>query len=420
MLKSPYITVLRNIGFRRLLAAQITSQIALNMLSFILAIHVYQQTHSNIAVSLLLLTFGLPSLLFGIIAGGIVDNYDKKNILLFCNISRAFAFIGFFFFSNSLLAIYILAVVFSIITQFFIPAEGPSIPSLVEEKLLLTANSLFTISYYLSTIIGFVSAGPMLKTFGPRYVYMAMMGLMFLASFFVWQLPHLGKNVKYTISLESIWKMLEEGILFIKSNTRVRQSLILMTFAQALIITLSVLSPGFADKVLSIDLTDASYLVMGPAGLGLVLGALLIGEYGRKFLKGSIILVGIVTTGFILILLSFLTRAGNTNYILDFWGLSIHLGNLAFAIIFLLLLGFFNAFISIPASTILQEDSEGQLRGRVYGVLTSLIGGVSVIPVIFSGILADVVGVGRTLSYIGMIVLVVGIYHYYQRRRAVI
>lgn len=419
MVTSPYILILKGADFRRLLAAQITSQIALNMLSFILAIRVYQQTQSNTAVSLLLLTFGLPAILVGIIAGGIVDNYDKKNVLVFCNITRAFAFVGFFIFWNNIVALYVLAVLFSIITQFFIPAEGPSIPNLVEEKFLLTANSLFTISYYLSTIVGFVAAGPMLKLFGPINVYLIMMAFMFIASYFVLRLPALGKNRRYAITFNSIGKMIEEGIVFIRSNIRVRQSLFLMTFAQALIITLSVLSPGFADKVLSIDLADASYLVMGPAGIGLVLGALLIGEYGRKFLKGTIILTGIVTTGFILIVLSFITRTNATEYVLDFWGISIQLGNLAFAIIFLFLLGFFNAFISIPASTILQEDSDGKIRGRVYGVLTSLIGGVSVAPVILSGILADVVGVGRTLSYIGIVVLCMGIYHYFQRRKSI-
>lgn len=417
MVKSPYLSVLRSIHFRHLLGAQITSQIALNMLSFTLAIRVYQQTNSNTAVSLLLLTFGVPSLLFGIIAGGVADNYDKKDILLFCNITRAVAFIAFYFFAHNLIAIYILAIIFSIITQLFIPAEGPSIPKLVDEPKLLTANSLFTMSYYLSTIVGFILAGPMLKYFGSLHVYLIMMILMLVASFFVWRLPRLGRNSKNGLNFRIVSKMIEEGIEFIRSTPRVRQSLILMTFAQALIITLSVLSPGFADKILSIDLTDASYMVMGPAAIGLVLGALLVGEYGRRYLKGSIILVGIITTGLMLILLSFLTRRAGYEFLLSFWGLDIAIGNLYVAMFLLLLLGFFNSFISIPASTILQEDSEGQLRGRVYGVLTSLIGGVSVLPVLFSGILADTVGVGRTLSYIGILVLLIGFYHYYQRRK---
>ena len=84
--------------------------------------------------------------------------------------------------------------------------------------------------------------------------------------------------------------------------------------------------------------------------------------------------------------------------------------------VLLFFLGVFNSFISVCANAVLQADSDTKIRGRVYGVLTSLTGGVSILPGIFSGILADVAGVGRALSVIGMVVLFSGIYHYLQRR----
>ena len=56
------------------------------------------------------------------------------------------------------------------------------------------------------------------------------------------------------------------------------------------------------------------------------------------------------------------------------------------------------------------------MRGRVYGVLTSATGGVSFIPVIFSGILADEIGIGMTLIFLGILVTVIGVYHYLRRQ----
>ena len=92
------------------------------------------------------------------------------------------------------------------------------------------------------------------------------------------------------------------------------------------------------------------------------------------------------------------------------------ISNLTAAIVLLFFLGIFNSFISVCANAILQGDSDTQMRGRIYGVLTSLTGGVSLLPVVFSSILADIVGVGRTLSVIGIAVLTAGLYHYLQRK----
>ncbi|MBM3283749.1 MFS transporter [Candidatus Gottesmanbacteria bacterium] len=404
MKKNPFISVITIHHFRNLWLAQITSQIALNMLSFVLAIHVYQTTQSNTAVSLLLLTFSIPAAIFGVIAGGIVDIFDKRDILFYCNLTRFFLFFTFFIFSHNVFAIYFIAIIFSLVTQLFIPAEVPTIPLLVSKSLLLTANSLFTVSFYLSTILGFVLSGPMLKIFGSSYVFLLMAALMGLASVFISFLPK--RMVEIKLSFIDIGKAIDEGLQYIKSSTRVTQSLFLATFTQVLIMTLVVLAPGFADKVLNIELTDASYLIMGPAAIGLVIGAMLVGEYGNKFLKGTLIRTGIISTGIILILSSLLTSVSDH---------SIVLGNLIFAFLLLFLLGFFNSFISVPANTILQQDSYGAMRGRIYGILTSMTSGISALPIFFSGVIADVVGVSRTLLLIGTITFIIGAYNWWQR-----
>lgn len=409
MIKS-YLEVIRNIPFRRLWLAQITSQIGLNMLSFVLAIKVYQETGSNTAVSFMLLAFGVPSIVFGIIAGGLVDYFDKRSILIFCNFTRLLILIAFFIFSHNIYVIFLLTVIISIITQFFIPAEAPTIANLMDKKNLLTANSLFTVTFYLSSLLGFILAGPALIFLGDTNVFLFIASLMTAATLFVFFLPKIQKVEikKLNLNFSFIKLTISEGLQFIRSNERVSQSLILLTFSQALIATLAVLAPGFADRILNIDLKNASYLVMGPAAIGLVAGALWVGGFGNKFLKGSIILIGLLAVAISLILLSTITKSG----ILAFGVID----NLYIAMFLLFLLGIFNSFVSVPANTILQADSQADLRGRVYGVLTSMTGGVSFLPVVFSGILADVVGVDKTLLIIGLTVLAAGIYHYLDRR----
>lgn len=403
MLKQ-YLALIRNRNFRNLWLGQITSQIALNMLYFVLAIKVYQDTRSNAAVSYMILAFGIPSIIFGVIAGGIVDKCNKRTVLLLSNIIRVFILALFYFFLNNLFIIYLLTIIISIITQFFIPAEAPSISYLVSSKMLMTANSLFTVSFYVSTLLGFVLAGPFIKLFGSSNVYLFMVFLMILASYFIYLLPNIGNkldNIRSLVDFKAIRSNIQEGVHFIFTHQRVKQSLILMTFSQALIATLSVLAPGFADRILTIDLTDSSYLVLGPAAVGLILGAILVGGWGVKLLKGTIILTGIISTGISLIILSLLTGVPSPNLVVAF--------------ILLLLIGMFNSFVNVPASTILQEDSDSNVRGRVYGVLTSLTGGVSFVPVVFSGIMADIIGVGSTLFILGIIILLIGFHQYLKR-----
>jgi MFS family permease len=269
-----FLTVLKNRDFRFLWLAQITSQIALNMLIFVLGIEVYRHTHSNTSVSLILLSFGLPSIFFGIPAGSIVDFYDKRTILIICNVSRALLLFLFFLFSRQILVLYLLSILMSIITQFFVPAEAPSIASLIKSKEeLLPANSIFTISFYFSTIFGFIISGPAVRFLGPNFVYALMMLLMILASFFVAKLPVIktpAKEKVKSLTVATIIDSMLEGLRFIRSHPRVGQSLMLLTFAQALISVLVVLAPGFADKIVHIPLEDASFLVMGPAAIGLV------------------------------------------------------------------------------------------------------------------------------------------------------
>ncbi|KKR32616.1 MAG: Major facilitator superfamily [Candidatus Gottesmanbacteria bacterium GW2011_GWC2_39_8] len=411
-MSNPILSVIKNRNFRNLWLAQITSQIAINMMAFVLAIFVYDKTKSNTAVSVMMLSIGLPAIFFGVIAGGIVDRFNKKYVLVLCNIFRAFAMIFFFFSSESIVFVYILAALISIITQFFVPAEAPSIPNLVSQDELLPANSLFTFSYYLSTISGFILSGPAIKLFGSHNIFLFMSLLLFVASFFAWKIPK-DKGVKKGNfeSVGHIWSDIKEGLLFIKNNIKVKEGIYLLTFSQALIGTLAALSPGFSDKVLKIDLTDASYLVMGPAAMGLIIGALWIGSFGRNYLKRRLIVNGIIMTGLAILLMSLIVRVrSHPEITLFIKGAEVIIGNLYVAIITLAVIGFSNSLINIPSNTVLQEDTEGKLRGRVYGVLTALTGGAAILPTVFAGGMADTFGVGKTLFFIGILILLIGIW----------
>jgi len=245
---SSILAVLKNGNFRNLWIAQIISQVAVNMFAFILLIRVYEQTRSNIAVSGIVLAIGVPSILFGIIAGGIIDQLDKRQVMVVSNILRAVVLLLFFFLIGFIPFVYILAFLFSVITQFFIPAEAPYIPSLVTQKQILPATSLFTFSLYASTIIGFVLSGPLLGFLGTENTFLILSLIMLIAAFFTFRLPkEAKKRTVINLSLSRIRGDINDGIKFIQGNNRVKQGLLLLTFSQALIAILASLAPGFSD-----------------------------------------------------------------------------------------------------------------------------------------------------------------------------
>jgi MFS family permease len=77
-------------------------------------------------------------------------------------------------------------------------------------------------------------------------------------------------------------------------------------------------------------------------------------------------------------------------------------------IVLFFVLGWFNALLDVPANSMLQKESEGGYRSRVYGVLTSMVAGVGVLPVIIGGFLADTLGVGKVIFGLGLCIVLYG------------
>lgn len=395
------LAVISNKNFRNLWLAQITSQIAINMMAFILAIRVYQETFSNTYVSLTVLSIGLPALIFGLPAGVVADYFDKKRILFLTNLLRALLVLGFFFSTKSLAWIYLLAFFASFLTQFFVPCEAPLIAKLVKPpKLLLTANSLFSLSFYSSMALGFLLSGPALSLFGTRDVFLFVSFLLFLASIFVFKLPSEHKKavipwINFGGKIKKLLGSIFTAFKFILNKKAVSGALFLLLLVQATVALFSSLLPGFADEVLKIKLENASLFLLGPAILGIILGSFSLSVLGKRLKRERLVSLALIFSGGFLLFLSS--------------------ASLYLAMILLFFLGIAQAQVIIPANTTLQEKSRAELRGRVYGVLTSLVGGLSILPAVLGGIIADTFGVGRTIFALGALILLYGVYRMKKR-----
>ena len=413
----------KNRPFLALWLAQILTQVGTNMLSFVLALRVFKLTESNTAVGVLMLMVGVATLFFGASAGVLVDRWEKKSVLIAVNFLRFLLLALFIFTSESPLLIIILAFIFTVITQFFVPAEGAIIPNLVRESDLLRANSLFTFTLYASIICGFVGSGPALKFFGIDNVFIFISFFFLLSTFLVTFLPprlglleNIVSNIKkifigprtegffsgsgflffdnsQILNWKEFFRELREGISFIRTKKPVFQAIIIMAFTQVIVAILLVIAPGFAVQFLGIEIEDASLVIMLPAALGMIIASLLLSHYGSRFSRKSMRTNGLLAVAASLLLIFLVQRLG-------FFVLPL-------VIFFLFALGIGNALINVPAQTILQEETEAKMRGRVYGVLSSLISVGSSLPAVLAGLLADIFGVGGVILSLSAVVFLV-------------
>ncbi len=386
------------------------------MLLFVLALRVYQLTGSNAAVSGLFLTFGVPAVIFGIAAGAIVDHLDKRIVLMVADLSRAALVLLFFLFPGVLPVMYLASFIMAIITQFYVPAEAPTIPRLVPDDLLVTANSLFSFTYYSSLGLGSIIAGPVLRLFGPHAVFLLIAALFLLAAWFASHLPReIGKSThlpsptlaKIIHIVQSVGVSMREGLSYVKASPAIAEAILLLTGTQVILALLGTLGPGFADRVLEIDIRDASILITGPVVLGIIFGALWVGNVGGRISVRKLIQTGITMAGILLILIALTVRLKRVAIFAWFYADLIILP-IEFCLFFLL--GLANSMLDVPANSSLQKEAGGSMRGRVYGLLTAAVGGVGMLPIVLTGLLADVIGPGKVIFALGGIITFYGLW----------
>lgn len=416
--KPTFSSVYKNRGFRSLWINQVLMQLAINTLNFALILWVFKLTDSNFAVSGLLLAIYLPAFLFGLYAGVLVDRIDRKRLIILVDLLLAAAFFIFPFIRGSYPLILLNIFLINSLTQFFTPAEGSAIPLVVKKKQLFIANSLFTFTLYAAFMVGFTMAGPILNNFSISPIFNLGGALLILAAVFSQSLPRLKTTIKDD-GLR-IWEVVgletKETFRFIKGKLPVATAIALMAVVQGVIGILAVLVPSYMERVLKVHATDASLFLMLPLGLGMISGALIVGQFFHSVPRRMIVIPAIIAAG---ILLFGVGIAPDVAKALDATTLPDRIRHLRYFLnapslastfaIGAYLLGMATVAIIIPSQTILQEQTSDQNRGKILAVLAVLMNAFAAVPVILAGGLADLFGVQPIFLSLGVIIFLIGI-----------
>jgi MFS family permease len=415
--------VLQNRPFLALWLAQAVTQIGGNMVIYGLTVIIFSNTQSNAAVSILLLTFLVPAVVFSAVAGVYVDRHDRRWILISTNLLRAGAFALIFIAHDQLLVVYAMNIFVSTVTTFFGPAEAATIPYLVPRNQLVAANSHYTLTNNAAFALGFALLGRVVVTIaGPNALILLVAGSYLFAAFLCFTLPSAKpeatdeRSARQAVvaaerAVGSTLGQLREGLGYIRAHRNISWSLIYLGITASLIGVLGVLGPDFATEALGLAPKDFVIVVL-PLGIGIVVGILVLNAYGTLLPRRRVIETGLLSLGILLMVLAVARRIVRFLQGVDApatpFDLSALVSLLSIVIGIAFLAGVAYAIVAIPAQTQLQEDLPEEVRGRVFGVLNMLVSVASFLPIIVVGPISDFFGTSPVIFTVGLVVALSG------------
>jgi len=169
----PYLELLRNNpNFTRLWLAQVVSLLGDWFSTIVLTALIRDLTigsdFEGLAISFLFIAQTFPPLLASPLAGWMVDQFDRKTLLVWSNWLRVFVVLGFLFVTsiNTLWLLYVLRIIQFFLSSVFEPGQSAIVPSLVKREDLTLANTLLSITWSVMLAVGAVIGGIVGALFG--------------------------------------------------------------------------------------------------------------------------------------------------------------------------------------------------------------------------------------------------------------
>ncbi|MCJ7582338.1 MAG: MFS transporter [Candidatus Aminicenantes bacterium] len=381
-----------NKNFFLLWQGQFVSQLGNQAFSIAMVFWIKHQTGSASLMGLLMMLIHLPMVILGPVAGTIADSYSRRRIIIACDVLAGvpviiLAMLIFFAPQQTSLILVLMLIVgllLGAVRTFFNPAITAAIPDIVPEEKIAAANSLNQSSVQISTIFGQGLGGYLFMLLGAPLLIL-INGITYLFSAFSESFISIPQGLP---EKSRIWKEkfaqfkkdTLEGLKIVWRNTGMRSMFFVAAFLNFFIMPLIVLLPFYVEDFLGVTPDWYGYLLAG-FGFGALIGygfAATLKLSGKRRSR-SVILAMILMT----ILLASLSVANKSILSLAIW-----VG-----------IGIANGFININIITLLQTSVPSELRGRIFGLLTTITAGLTPLGLGLGGVVADLTGRNIPLIY---------------------
>lgn len=392
--QDPY-EALRFKEFNIFLLVRFALVFAWSMQFIVIEWEVYSITKDPLSLGIIGLMEVIPAISFALFAGHIVDQKEKRGMLMKCIVGFMFVCLGMFAITNDdvkalftnhtiVLIIYFLVFIGGIVRSFI----GPTIFSLF--ALVIPKNVYANASTWSSSVwqIGSV-LGPTLGGFA--ILWLGVNGSMFVVFIFalisIIALTRIEKKPILNTKIgEPIFKSLSEGIKFVY-NTKEILGAITLDMVAVLFGGAIALLPIYAQDILQVGSKGFGILRAAPA-IGSFLTILTVAYFPLTSKAGIKLLVAIFGFGLSIILFGVSTI---------FW----------ISLIALFLSGVFDGVSVVIRQTILQLKTPDNMRGRVAAVNSMFVGSSNELGAFESGLTARLFGTVRAVVFGGTMTILI-------------
>ena len=396
------IRLLKNARFRRLLESRLVGQTAQNALLYALLILLVKHSGSSIHSTLLVVALTIPAILFGIPAGTLADYLPRRLSLTIGYLGRAAIAVALFVYHDDLVYIYGLVIVHATIGQLFAPAEQAAVPTLVRRDQLSAANSLMMLVLVMGQIGGIVLIAPFLIWLvAPEAVFLVCAALFLVAAYIIGFQATNFEPVERTPGMGFL-AATREGFQILRTNRRAYLSIVYLVTAIALSRVLIILLPKYTREALQIAPEDTVF-VAAPAALGAALGlvfvplgAKLFGAW-RVVIFGFLMLVlGMAGLGLVVLVRDAIVQ--NFDFGIAFLERKVGVSSaITMAMLLAVPIGFAYVLVAVGTRVVMNQQAPPEAQGRVFAVQMAIGDALSLVPLLFVGVIADLVGARATL-----------------------
>jgi dTMP kinase len=374
--------------FFRLWTAQVISSLGdwIGLIA-VLAIANRVSNNSGAAVSLVMTTRVLPGFLLGTVGGVIIDRFDRRKVMVLCDIGRAGLLVALLFVDN-LGGLLLISLGLEILTLLWGPAQAATVPNIVDEEHLSSANSLSLAASFgtfpIASIIFSLLAGvaTVIGDFGIissfkvdqealALVFDALSFLVSAAIVYRLAIPRPERRGTGTkrIDWTETFREIKEGLQFVGQHALVRGVMLGLGFGLIGAGAMIPLGPSFAQEVL--DGGPAAFgVLMTALGFGAAFGVVTLLWLQGRLPRVTVFCFAIVGTGAFLVLAASFSA-------------------LAPAALMVGGVGACAGTSYVTGFTVLQETVSDELRGRIFAALYTVVRLCLLIALTISPLWAD-------------------------------
>lgn len=390
--KDPYAS-LRIKEFNIFLLVRFALVFGWSMQFIIIEWQVYSITKNPLSLGIIGLMEVIPAISMALFAGHIVDQKEKRNLLILCTGAFSLISLGLFFLTlpsfiegweiNTVLyAIYGLVFFGGFLRSFFGPTIFSLIALIVPKKLYPNAATWSSSTWQMASVLGPAFAGFTISWIGVHWSLCIVFGLVvfsFLMIFFIKKKPILNPKIG-----EPVMKSLKEGVRFVFKTKAILGA-----------ITLDMISVLFGGAVALLPIYAQDILKVGPEGFGALRAAPAIGAFLTMLITAYIPISRNAGMKLLMAIFGFGTCIIVFGLSSIFW----------ISIVALFFSGVTDGVSMVIRQTILQLKTPDHMRGRVASVNSMFVGSSNELGAFESGITAKLMGTVTAVVFGGTMTL---------------